>query len=82
MNVLMGKISFFILLIYQLHRGKNMGRSREKVKNPGPDEWKIAREYIFRYIHGGRNELKLASTIIHKGKLYEAFIVIKERSEK
>jgi hypothetical protein len=59
-----------------------MSRSREKVKNVGPDEWKIAREYIFRYIHGGRNEFKLASAIIHKGKLYEAFIVVKERDEK
>jgi hypothetical protein len=60
-----------------------MGRSREQVKSVGPDEWKIAREHIFRYIHGkGKvNECKLASSIIHKGKVYEAFIVIKERSE-
>jgi hypothetical protein len=59
-----------------------MGRSREKVKDPGPDEWRIAREHIFHYIHGGRSERKIASAIIHKGKLYEAFIVVKERSEK
>jgi hypothetical protein len=59
-----------------------MSRSREKVKNVGPDEWKIAREHIFRYIHGGISEFKLSSAIIHKGKVYEAFVVIKERNEK
>jgi hypothetical protein len=61
-----------------------MGRSREKVKGIDlPDEWKIAREYIYRYIHSGRiSESKLASAIIHKGKRYEAFIVVKERDEK
>jgi hypothetical protein len=59
-----------------------MARSREKVRSTGPDEWKIAREHIFRYIHGGGSESKLASAITHKGKLYEAFIVVKERSEK
>jgi hypothetical protein len=59
-----------------------MGRSREKVKSAGPDEWKIAREHIFRYIHGkGISEYKLASAIRHGGKIYEAFIVIKERRE-
>jgi hypothetical protein len=58
-----------------------MGKSREKVKSVGPDEWRIAREHIFRYIHGGRGEYKLASAIRHKGKIYEAFIVIKERDE-
>jgi hypothetical protein len=50
-----------------------MGSRREKVKAVGPDEYKIARDYIFRYIHGGRSEYKLASAIIHKGKMYEAF---------
>jgi hypothetical protein len=60
-----------------------MGKPREKVKSAGPDEWKIAREYVFRYIHGkGQGEYKLASAIRHKGKIYEAFIVIKERDEK
>jgi hypothetical protein len=59
-----------------------MGRAREKVKSAGPDEWKIAREHIFDYIHGMKMERKLASAIRHKGKIYEAFIVIKERDEK
>jgi hypothetical protein len=58
-----------------------MGKGREKVKNPGPDEYIIARNYIFNYIHGGRSEYKLASAIIHKGKRYEAFIIIKEQNE-
>jgi hypothetical protein len=59
-----------------------MGRAREKVTSAGPDEWKIAREYIFNYIHGMKKDCKLASAIRHKGKIYEAFIVIKERDEK
>jgi hypothetical protein len=59
-----------------------MGRPRQKVVSAGPDEWKIARERIFRYIHGMKKECKLASAIRHKGKIYEAFIVIKERDEK
>lgn len=58
-----------------------MSKSREKVKNTGPDEFKIARNYIFKYIHGGRSEYKLASAIIHKGKRYEAFIIIKEQND-
>jgi hypothetical protein len=61
-----------------------MSRSREKVKPAGPDEYKIARDYIFRYIHGNGKlcEYKLANAIVHKGKMYEAFIVIKEREVK
>jgi hypothetical protein len=58
-----------------------MGRGREKVKSAGPDEWRIACEYIFRYINGAgkTSEYKLAGAVRHKGKVYEAFIVIKER---
>jgi hypothetical protein len=59
-----------------------MGRPREKVISAGPDERRIAREHIFRYIHGMKKECKLASAIRHNGKLCEAFIVIKERDEK
>jgi hypothetical protein len=59
-----------------------MCRKREKVKPVGPDEYRIAREHIFRYIHGGRGEYKLAGAIVHKGKMYEAFIVIKEQEAK
>jgi hypothetical protein len=59
-----------------------MGRNRENAKTTGPDEYKIAREHIFRYIHGnGRSEYKLGSSVIYKGKRYEAFIVVKERNE-
>jgi hypothetical protein len=55
-----------------------MGSRREKVKPAGPDEYRIARDYIFRYIHGGRGEYQLGSAVIHKGKRYEAHIVIQE----
>jgi hypothetical protein len=58
-----------------------MARSREKVKDPGPDEYKIARDRIFRYIHSYKLPCKLGSAIRHKGKYYEAFVVIKERED-
>jgi hypothetical protein len=58
-----------------------MARSGEKVKDTGPDEYKIARERIFRYIHGQKDQCKLGSAIRHKGKYYEAFVVIKERED-
>jgi hypothetical protein len=59
-----------------------MGRSREKTIGTDIPEYKIAREYIFRYIHNNIAACKLASAIRHKGKIYEAFIVIKEREDK
>jgi hypothetical protein len=59
-----------------------MSKRRQQVKAAGPDEYRIAREYIFHYIHGGRSENKLGSAIVHKGKMYEAFIVIKEQEAK
>jgi hypothetical protein len=60
-----------------------MGKSREKVIGANIPEYKISREYIFKYIHDSRiAERKLGSAIRHKGKLYEAFIVIKEREDK
>jgi hypothetical protein len=58
-----------------------MGKPREKVKSAGPDEYRIAREHIFHYIHGKGDKYKIASAIRHKGKIYEAFIVIKERDD-
>jgi hypothetical protein len=57
--------------------------TRKNVKRTEPEEYKIAREYIFRYIHRkGLSEYKIASAIRHKGKVYEAFILIKEREDR
>jgi hypothetical protein len=60
-----------------------MGRSREKIIGTNIPEYKVSREYIFRYIHNSNiATYKLGSAMRHKGKMYEAFIVIKEREDK
>jgi hypothetical protein len=56
---------------------------RTKRVNPNePDEFRICREYIQLYRTKGINNCKLGSAIIHDGKVYEAFIVVKERNKK
>jgi hypothetical protein len=62
-------------------RRRNMP-SREKVKNPGPDEWRIVRYYVQLYRTAGINNCKLGSTIIIGGKEYEARLNISERTVK
>jgi hypothetical protein len=58
-----------------------VGKSREKIIGTNIPEYKIAREHIFRYIHSQRAVCKLGSAIRHKGKLDEAFVVVKERED-
>jgi hypothetical protein len=46
-----------------------------------PDEWRISREYIHLYRTKGMNNCKLGSAVIYNGKVYEAFIIVKERDK-